>query len=250
MRVLLIIPAYNEATNLPALIARVRAVASDDYDIVVINDGSNDNTASLARELGIAVIDLSVNLGIGGAMQTGYLYAYYHLYDIAVQMDGDGQHDPCYLAALIEPVAKGEADMAIGSRFIEGDGFQSTLVRRFGIRFFRVLISMLTGRKFTDPTSGFRACNKAVIAYFARYYPCDYPEPESLVTLSMKGFKLMEIPVVMHEREGGSSSIKSLKSIYYMVKVTLAIVVEMIKNHQIERYTYDGTKITVISDRS
>lgn len=249
MKVLLIIPAYNEAANLPALIGQVRELAPDYCDILVINDGSYDNTASTARELGAFLIDLPVNLGIGGAVQTGYKYAYYNLYDIAVQMDGDGQHDPRYLEALIQPIADGTADMVIGSRFISNDGFQSTFLRRMGIKFFTLLILLLTGKKFTDPTSGFRACNQAVISHFAGYYPSDYPEPESLVTMIMNGYRLMEIPVVMRERAAGRSSIRLFKGAYYMIKVTLAILIEMIKNHKKERYTYDGTKVANISDR-
>ncbi len=249
MKVLLIIPAYNEAANLPSLIEEVRAVVPDDYDILVVNDGSYDNTSSTARELGALLVDLPVNLGIGGAVQTGYMYAYYNLYDIAVQMDGDGQHDPIYLEALIKPISDGIADMVIGSRFINNNGFQSTFLRRVGKGFFTLLISVLTGKQFTDPTSGFRACNKDVISHFASYYPSDYPEPESLVTMVMNGYRLMEIPVVMRERAAGRSSIRRLNGIYYMIKVTLAIMIEMIKNHTKERYTYDGTKVANISDR-
>lgn len=249
MKVLLIIPAYNEAANLPALIGQVRALAQTDYDILIINDGSHDNTASTARELGAILVDLPVNLGIGGAVQTGYIYAYYNMYDVAVQMDGDGQHDPRYLEALIQPIADGAADMVIGSRFIKKDGFQSTFLRRMGIKFFTLLIAMLTGKKFTDPTSGFRACSQAVISHFAGYYPSDYPEPESLVTMVMHGYRLVEVPVIMRERAAGRSSIHLVKGIYYMIKVTLAILVEMIKNHDKERYTYDGTKVSSISDR-
>jgi len=219
-----------------------------DYDVIVINDASDDNTSLIVKAAGFPVIDLSANLGIGGAMQTGYLYACNQDYDIAVQLDGDGQHDPLYIEKIIAPIINGEADMVIGSRFIAHDGFQSTMLRRLGIGFFRKFISLLTGAKFTDPTSGFRACNKLIIAHFARYYPFDYPEPETLVTMRRNGYRLLEIPVMMYERMGGSSSIQSLKTLYYMIKVTMAIMIEMIKNHDIEGDTYDRNKTTVVSD--
>lgn len=216
--------------------------------MIVINDASDDNTSLIVKAAGFPVIDLSANLGIGGAMQTGYLYACNQDYDIAVQLDGDGQHDPLYIEKIIAPIINGEADMVIGSRFIAHDGFQSTMLRRLGIGFFRKFISLLTGAKFTDPTSGFRACNKLIIAHFARYYPFDYPEPETLVTMRRNGYRLLEIPVMMYERMGGSSSIQSLKTLYYMIKVTMAIMIEMIKNHDIEGDTYDRNKTTVVSD--
>ena len=249
MKTLVIIPAYNESKNIERLLTTIRTLGKE-FDVVVINDASIDNTSYLAKKTGFQVIDLPANLGIGGAMQTGYLYAYYNLYDIAVQLDGDGQHDPREIDKIIAPLIAGEADMVIGSRFIENHGFQSTFMRRFGIRFFKGLIRFLTGQKFTDPTSGFRACNKAIIAHFAMYYPFDYPEPETLVTMSRKGYKLIEIPVVMYERESGHSSIQSLKQVYYMVKVTLAILIEMLKNYKLVRYTYDGDKAAAFSDHS
>lgn len=215
---------------------------------MVINDASDDNTSSIVKAAGFPSINLSANLGIGGAMQTGYLYAYNHDYEIAVQLDGDGQHDPIYIDKIIAPIINNEADMVIGSRFIEYDGFQSTRLRRLGIGFFRKFISLLTGAKFTDPTSGFRACNKLIIAHFARYYPFDYPEPETLVMMRRNGYRLVEIPVMMHERAGGRSSIQSLKTLYYMIKVTMAIMIEMIKSPDIEEDIHDRNKTTVVSD--
>nr|WP_054692372.1 glycosyltransferase family 2 protein [Syntrophomonas palmitatica] len=249
MDILVIIPAFNEEQNIIGLLDNIRKDISQ-FDVLVINDASQDNTSFLAKNMGFNVIDLPINLGIGGAMQTGYLFAYYHHYDIAVQLDGDGQHDPQYIDNLIKPLISKDADMVIGSRFIVGEGFQSTIFRRFGIRFFEKLISFLTGQRFSDPTSGFRACNKAVIAYFAHHYPFDYPEPESLVSIYRKGFKIVEIPVVMHERKAGRSSIHSFKIIYYMIKVPLAILIEMLKKNGKERYMYDGTKATGISNNS
>lgn len=218
--------------------------------MVVINDASDDNTSSIVKAAGFSVIDLSSNLGIGGAMQTGYLYAYNHDYDIAVQLDGDGQHDPIYIERLVAPIIQDEADMVIGSRFIEYDGFQSTRLRRMGIEFFKSIISLLTGEKFTDPTSGFRACNKVIIEHFAHYYPFDYPEPETLVMMLRAGYRLLEIPVIMRERAGGHSSIQSLKSLYYMIKVTMAIMIEMIKSHDVKEYENDRNETTVFSDNS
>ena len=195
MRVLIIIPAFNEAQNISKLLNNISSLETN-YDVLVINDASQDNTSFIAKDLGFTVADLPINLGIGGAMQTGYLYAYYNSYDIAVQVDGDGQHDPQYIEKLISPIINKKADMVIGSRFIDRAGFQSSFVRRLGIVFFQKLIYILTGKKFTDPTSGFRACNKAIIAHFARYYPFDYPEPETLVAMNRQGFKLVEVPVI------------------------------------------------------
>ncbi|KJS15164.1 MAG: glycosyl transferase family 2 [Peptococcaceae bacterium BRH_c4b] len=249
MRGLIIIPAFNEAENIIALLKKINALCLN-LEIIVINDASEDNTAALARSIGAKVIDIPINLGIGGAVQTGYLYAYYNDYDVAVQVDGDGQHDPLYIQNLITPIISGQADMVVGSRFIECTGFQSTSLRRFGIKYFEKLIFLLTKKRFSDPTSGFRACNKQVIANFAKYYPDDYPEPETLVTINRKGFRIIEIPVIMKEREGGQSSIKSIKTVYYMLKVTLAILMDVFKKNDEKRYSYHGTKVTAISNNN
>ncbi len=227
MKVLVIIPAYNEEGNLPSLIRDISSKYPQ-YHLLVVNDCSEDRTWSLCKELGVDVLDLPINLGIGGAVQAGYRYALYKGYDIAVQVDGDGQHDPEYIALLVDAVVNG-ADLCIGSRFLEGEGFQSTFTRRLGIKYFSWLIEFFTGRRVSDPTSGFRACNRKVIEFFAKDYPRDYPEPETVVVLNRRGFKVEEAPVRMKERREGKSSITALKSVYYMVKVSLAIVVASIR---------------------
>lgn len=221
-KILLIIPAFNESENLPKLIASIKK-ESYDYDVLIINDYSTDNTGKIAKELGVNVINLPCNLGIGGAVQTGYKYAYENEYDYAIQVDGDGQHDPIYLELLHKKIKEGY-NFVIGSRFIEKKGFQSTFTRRVGIQFFYHLIKFLGKEKITDATSGFRIADKSVIKLFSQYYPSDYPEPETIMLLIKNNFKIAEIPVVMKERENGKSSINLIKSIYYMIKVTLAIV--------------------------
>ncbi len=223
MNVLIIIPAYNEGKNLTRLFERLRQHCPQ-YDIVVVNDCSKDNTLDVCNAYGVNIIDLPVNLGIGGAVQAGYKYALRNNYDIAVQVDGDGQHDPAYVTLLIEGLMKG-ADLCIGSRFLEGDGYQSTISRRLGIKYFCELIYIFTGKRIKDPTSGFRACNRKAIGLFVQDYPKDYPEPESIVSASRRGMKISEIPVIMNPRKEGSSSITSLKSVYYMIKVSLAIII-------------------------
>ena len=228
MRVLLIIPAYNEEANIKKVIERVREYRERcgfALDYVVIDDGSRDSTAQICREEGIHFVSLLQNLGIGGAVQTGYLYAQRQGYDVAVQFDGDGQHDLESLPQLLAPVEKGECDFCVGSRFLEGTSqFQSTRLRRLGVRYLSFLIRLLSGTKVTDPTSGFRAANKKVIAALADYYPTDYPEPESIVQIAKQRFRVSEVQVNMFEREGGVSSIHSWKSVYYMIKVSVAIL--------------------------
>lgn len=229
---LVIIPAYNEEKSIGALVNEIRFTAPK-VDIIVINDASNDNTAEICKELKVSVINLPNNLGIGGAMQTGYKYALANNYDIAIQCDGDGQHDPSYLSLLIDEIEKGQAHLVIGSRFINNTGFQSTFIRRLGIRFFNFLIHTLTRKNFTDPTSGFRACQRDVIKLFAKSYPRDYPEPETIATLTRYGLTIKELPVIMRSREGGVSSINLFKSIYYMFKVTAAIVIGSSKPNKV-----------------
>jgi len=223
MRVLIIIPAYNEEGNLPKLLADIKK-NNPYFDVIVINDCSLDRTKEVCKYYDSDVVNLPVNLGIGGAVQTGYKYAYYNNYDIAVQVDGDGQHNTKYINELIEKLDEG-FNLCIGSRFIVNQGFQSTATRRAGIRFFSVLIKMVTGQVVSDPTSGFRACDKKLIEYFAQEYPKDYPEPETIVIARRNNFKVSEVPVIMAEREDGKSSITSFKSIYYMIKVTMAILI-------------------------
>lgn len=224
MKTLVMIPCYNEEENLERVIARLGRRAPG-VDYLIINDCSTDRSKEICEENGFSYISLPVNLGIGGGVQSGYLYAVEHDYDITVQMDGDGQHDPAYLADLIRPVEEGRLDMAIGSRFIEKSGFQSSALRRFGINIISLLIRILTGAKIKDTTSGFRACNKELTAFYARHYAQDFPEPEAIVSAVCGGWRVGEVPVVMEERMGGTSSIRSFKSAYYMIKVTLSLIV-------------------------
>ena len=225
---LIIIPAYNEAENIENTVRNIEKKAPG-FDYVIINDCSKDNTKEICESNGFNIVNLPINLGIGGAVQTGYQYALNHGYDIAVQVDGDGQHDPEFLEQMCEKLVNGELDMVIGSRFINKEGFQSSALRRFGITYFTGLIKLLTGKKITDPTSGLRMADRKVIGLFAADYPRDYPEPESVASIIRKGCKVDEIPVIMKERQGGVSSISPMKSIYYMIKVTLAIFIEMIR---------------------
>lgn len=225
MKKLVIIPAYNEEASIVNTVQDILDHAPG-FDYVVINDCSKDRTLQRCRENGLNVIDLPVNLGIGGGIQTGYRYAVEHGYDVAVQFDGDGQHDASYLQAMADRLERGDLDMVIGSRFIENEGFQSTGLRRFGINFFKFLIKLLYGGTITDATSGMRMCSRRVMEEFSVDYPQDYPEPETVARLLRKKYKVREIPVVMRERSAGTSSINPAKSVYYMIKVSLAILVE------------------------
>ena len=219
-RVLVIIPAYNERESILSTVDGIRSLG---YDYVVVNDGSTDDTLTICRKNGINVLDLPQNLGIGGAVQAGHKYAQRFGYDIDIQVDGDGQHDPSFIPQLISLIEQG-ADLAVGSRFLEKtDGFQSTLMRRVGITWLSMLRRVFTGERLTDPTSGFRACNKRAIDLFCKSYPNDYPEPESIAHAIRVGLSVRECPVSMRERQGGVSSIGPLSSIYYMIKVSLAI---------------------------
>lgn len=227
-RVLIIIPAYNEAEN---IVDTVQGVVDAGYDYVVVNDGSKDNTLSVCRANDINVIDLPQNLGIGGAVQTGHLYARDMDYDVDIQLDGDGQHDPAYLGKLVAEIQNG-ADLVIGSRFLEQtEGFQSTFMRRVGITWLSFWIKLLTGKRITDPTSGFRACGRRAVSLFAQSYPIDYPEPDSIAHALRLGMDVREVSVEMRERQGGVSSIGGFKSVYYMIKVTLAISVACMTRH-------------------
>ncbi|NBH82421.1 glycosyltransferase family 2 protein [bacterium C-53] len=224
MKTLIIIPAYNEAENIENLIKELKFVCPF-ADYLVVNDSSNDNSEEILQELDANYMSNAVNLGIGGTVQAGYMYALKNGYEIAVQVDGDGQHDISYLRKLIEPIEKGDADIVIGSRFIEKEGFQSSITRRLGINLLSVLIWICTGVKVKDVTSGFRAVNKRFIQIYALDYPQDYPEPEAIVAAVMNKGRIKEIPVVMNERVGGVSSINLWKSVYYMIKVSMAIVI-------------------------
>ena len=233
MKKLIIIPAYNEEKNLLAVIEDIHTNAPG-YDYVVINDASTDQTKALCEANQIHFLDLASNLGIGGAVQTGYQYALYEGYDLAVQLDGDGQHPAASLLEMeqflnIDDADPEKADLVIGSRFIKKEGFQSTGTRRAGIAIMRGLISLVSGTKVTDPTSGLRMGNKKVIALFAKWYPWDYPEPETIVTVAKSGLFVQEVSVTMRERQGGKSSIGNpLKDIYYMIKVISGILMEAI----------------------
>ena len=226
MKKLIIIPAYNEEVNIVDTVKRANAL-SPDYDVIVVNDASTDHTREMCERNNIPHLNLPVNLGIGGAVQTGYRFASRHGYDIAVQVDADGQHNPEFLKKMETVLVDEEADMIIGSRFLENEGFQSSFMRRVGINFFSGLIKTLTGQRITDPTSGLRMVGKRAIKLFSQDYPSDYPEPETDVQLISRGYKVIEIPVIMNERQGGESSINPRKSVYYMIKVTLAIFVEV-----------------------
>ena len=228
MKKLIIIPAYNESENIENTVKDIQKKAPD-FDYVIINDCSGDNTRQICEANGFNIVNLPVNLGIGGAVQTGYKYACRYGYDIAVQVDGDGQHDPAFLNEMAETLIKEEADMLIGSRFLEKEGFQSSKIRRVGISYFTWLIKLFTRKKITDPTSGLRMINSDIIEIFAESYPRDYPEPDSVVHVIRLGKNVREIPVIMRERQGGKSSIRFFSSIYYMIKVTVAILTELMR---------------------
>lgn len=228
MKKLMVVPAYNEEGSIEGVIRKIRS-ASPDYHIVVIDDCSRDATRERAESLDVPVISLPVNLGIGGAVQTGFKYAHYNGYDVAVQVDGDGQHDPRFVERLLEPICRDRADVVVGSRFITRKGFQSGKMRRLGIRLFQLLNNLLLRQNITDSTSGFRAYNARAIALLQENYPSDFPEPEALFLLKKRGFRIVEVPVEMNTREAGTSSISGIKSAYYMIKVTISIIVEFLR---------------------
>ncbi|WP_101722953.1 glycosyltransferase family 2 protein [Eggerthella timonensis] len=220
LNVLVVIPAYNEQES---IVSVVNDVASAGYDYVVVNDGSTDETLSICKAHGFNVLNLPQNLGIGGCVQAGHKYALLHGYDVDIQFDGDGQHDARCIPSLVELIESG-SDLAIGSRFVEDtDGFRSTALRRLGIVWLSFWIKAFSGKRITDPTSGFRASSKTAMALFARNYPTDYPEPESIMLAIKSGLSVNEAPATMRERQGGKSSIGGLSSLYYMIKVSLAI---------------------------
>lgn len=233
MKILVIIPAYNEAESIEAVVGQLLAVSKVEkiqIDYLVVNDCSTDSTEEILKNNNLSYVNLPVNLGIGGGVQTGYKYAVENDYDIALQMDGDGQHDPQYIKTIVKPILEGNADMVIGSRFIKKDGFQTSVLRRTGIKFLSVLIKMCCGIKILDTTSGFRATGKKATRFFSNNYAEDYPEPEAIIAAALNGFKIQEVPVIMHERQGGESSINAVKSVYYMVKVSLAIIIYRLGN--------------------
>ena len=226
-RIVAVVPAFDEEGAIGAVVEEIRAF-DPAIDVVVVDDGSTDGTAANAGAAGAAVVRLPFNLGIGAAVQTGFRYALEHGYDVAVRLDGDGQHDPSELPKLLEPLSRDEADVVTGSRFRDdGSGYRPPLARRLGISWFARLVSLLSGQRVTDTTSGFQALNRRGIALFASDYPSDYPEVEATVLLLKHRLRLAEVPVRMREREHGSSSITFLRSLYYAVKVTLALLVAM-----------------------
>jgi glycosyltransferase involved in cell wall biosynthesis len=228
-KILIIVPAFNEAGAIVKTLEEIKACGVD-VSIIVIDDGSQDRTAETVKQAGFDVVRLPFNLGIGGAVQTGYRYADDNGFDIAVQIDGDGQHDPAFLPALLEPLLNGKADVVIGSRFLPPNlGYRSSWVRRIGINFFAKLISNFSGVIVTDPTSGFRACNKRMIKLFSRYYPYDFPEPEAIVVARRYGARVVEVPVQMRPRLHGVSSIRYIRTLHYMIKVTFAILLDKFK---------------------
>jgi hypothetical protein len=228
--VLVIIPAYNEAANLAAVIADLGRLTVP-LDILVVNDGSLDETSRVARAASQAiVVDLAKNLGIGGAVQTGFKYAARQGYRVALQFDGDGQHLAGEIPKLLARLEQGDVNMVIGSRFLQGqDGYRSTFVRRLGIRLFETVNSLLTRQRITDNTSGFRAYDSRAIEFLARHYPLDYPEPEVVILLGRNGFAIAEVQARMAERQQGRSSINGLRGGYYMVKVLLAILMTALR---------------------
>lgn len=223
MRMLAIIPALNEERNLPRVLESLRRHAPG-WDVCVVDDGSSDGTAAVARQQGAFVLRLPENLGIGGAVQTGYLWAREHGYDVAAQIDGDGQHDPNFLAAALAPIESGKADFVIGSRYLGSGGFRSTALRRAGIRYLCWFLRLRCGARVTDPTSGFRVAGRRAIELFAARYPSDYPEPEAIALATRRGLSLHEVPVVMQAREHGESSIGAGRMLYYLLKVSLALL--------------------------
>jgi glycosyltransferase involved in cell wall biosynthesis len=231
LRRVAIVPALNEEHTIPRVIDELRSFDAG-LDIVVIDDGSTDRTADVAASMGAYVLRLPFNLGIGGAVQTGFRFAHERHYDIAVRVDGDGQHDPSQLGRILEPVLADRADIAVGSRFAADEGgYRSSRSRRIGIRILAAVVSRVVGQRVTDTTSGFQALNRQGIALFAGDYPHDYPEVEATVMVFRHRLRLAEVPVSMRERGGGSSSITALRSIYYMVKVLLAIFVGLFRRH-------------------
>jgi glycosyltransferase involved in cell wall biosynthesis len=226
-KILIVIPCYNEEASIRSVIAEINQLKQTqpiDINALVVNDCSTDDTIAVVRTLDCFYLDLPVNLGIGGAMQAGYKYAYRNGYDIAIQLDGDGQHPANEIPALIQPILDGTADVVIGSRFITKEGFQSSVFRRVGINYFRWLNQVLIGQTIYDSTSGFRAFNRRTLAIVNNYYPDEYPEPEAIVQFGLHKLRMKEIPVRMRERQGGISSINSTKAVYYMMKVTLGIL--------------------------
>ena len=232
-RVIAIVPAYNEAGAIGDVVDAIRRTDAR-FDVVVVDDGSRDETTAIARSRGAAVVTLPYNIGIGGAVQTGFKYALERGYETAVRLDGDGQHDAGELTKLLGPIERGEADIVTGSRFVAGSGgYRPPLARRIGIIWFARIVSLLTRQRVTDTTSGFQALNRKGIALFAGDYPNDYPEVEATVLVFKHRLRLVEVPVTMRERETGRSSITFVRSVYYVLKVTLALFMAMVRKYAV-----------------
>ena len=235
-KILIIIPAYNEEENILKTYTKIKEYNKKNktnYDMIVINDGSTDNTKKILKENNIPHINLIHNLGIGGAVQTGYKYAYENNYDIAVQFDGDGQHDVRYVEKIIKPIIEKKADFVIGSRFVENmKTFKTTFARRVGIKIISCFMKFATHKKIHDTTSGFRACSKELIYDFSLSYPSEYPEPITTAEVLKKNYRVKEVGVEMSEREGGVSSIRAWKNIYYMLNVCLALLAVKIRRYK------------------
>jgi len=223
-----IVPAYNEERNIVRVLAELRAL-DPGLEVVVISDGSTDRTVEVAAEAGAHVLRLPFNLGIGGAVQTGFQYAWEQGYELAVRLDGDGQHDPSQLAVIVAPVVAGDADICVGSRFLGNGAYRSSAARRVGIRLLARVVSTIAHQRLTDTTSGFQALNRRGIALYAADLPRDYPEVEGMVMAVRHRLRVVEVPVTMREREHGRSSIGAIASIYYMIKVMLAIFVDLFR---------------------
>jgi glycosyltransferase involved in cell wall biosynthesis len=224
VRRIAIVPAYNEQGAIGGVIDEI--VAFDpDCDVIVVDDASTDSTSERASEHGALVVRLPFNLGIGGAVQTGFRYAADKGYDLAIRVDGDGQHNPAELTELMAAVSAGRADICVGSRFVGGEGYRSSRSRRVGIRILARTVSLLTGQRVTDTTSGFQVLNRKAIELFAADYPHDYPEVEAAVMVHKHRLRLIEVPVRMRERQAGKSSIRGVHTVYYMAKVMLAILI-------------------------
>jgi glycosyltransferase involved in cell wall biosynthesis len=227
--VIAIVPAHNEERAIGSVVDDIR-MYDPSIEVLVIDDASSDETALVAAARGAGVVRLATNLGIGGAVQTGFKVALEGGYDLAVRLDGDGQHDPADIARLLAPLERGDADVVTGSRFLDGAReYRPPLGRRVGITWFARLVSLLTRQRVTDTTSGFQAFNRTGIELFAHDYPTDYPEVEATLLVLRHRLRLVEIPVAMREREHGVSSITFIRSVYYMLKVTLALGVAMLR---------------------
>ncbi|MBI5642585.1 MAG: glycosyltransferase family 2 protein [Deltaproteobacteria bacterium] len=228
LKLIIIIPAFNEEASISSVITSIKKHVPQ-ADILVVNDGSRDRTASIAEKCGVVVLSHLYNMGIGATMQTGYKYAAHLGYDVAVQVDGDGQHPPEQIPYIVNALVKNRVDLVVGSRFLGEGDYKPSFARSTGMMIFSKVVSAIIKEKVTDTTSGFRAAGRRCIEYFSGRYPDDYPEVEALVLLHKKGFSIMEVPVTMVERAGGRSSITPMKSVYYMVKVLLAIFVDLLK---------------------